>query len=159
VVPVGSALDLSEATRVHAAEADVVVMAAAVADFRMQEVAPRKLKKEALGETPRLDLRRNPDVLADLGRARALPGARRPILVGFAAETHDLVREARAKLTTKGCDLIVANDVSDKESGFEVDTNRVTVLGPGDAIVELPLASKDEVAHQVWDRVITAAAS
>jgi len=158
LVPVASALELAEATRGLAAESDVVVMAAAVADFRMVKIEPKKLKKESMGETPHLELRRNPDILAELGRARAT-GARRPFLVGFAAETHDLLSLARAKLATKGCDLIVANDVSDKEAGFEVDTNRVTLLGPGDERIELPLASKDEVAHQVWDRVITGAAS
>src|SRR5215470_5586939 len=157
VVAISSALDLAEATRAHAGESDVVVMAAAVGDFRMQQIEPKKIKKESLGETPHLELRRNPDVLAELGRARA--GTRRPFLVGFAAETHDLVGEARAKLATKGCDLIVANDVGEKDAGFEVDTNRVTIIGPGDAMVELPLASKDEVAHQVWDRVLSAFAA
>jgi phosphopantothenoylcysteine decarboxylase/phosphopantothenate--cysteine ligase len=158
VVAVASALDLAEATRAHAAESDVVVMAAAVADFRMREIAPDKMKKEAFGETPHLELRRNPDVLAELGRARAW-GARRPFLVGFAAETSEIIKHGRLKLATKGCDIIVANDVADKDAGFEVDTNRVTLIGPGTDMVELPLASKDDIAHQVWDRVISAAAS
>src|SRR5262249_35206226 len=136
-----------------AGESDVVVMAAAVADFRMQHVVDGKLKKEQLGETLRLDLRRNPDVLAELGRARA-NAARRPVLVGFAAETKDLVAGARAKLATKGCDLVVANDVSLPDAGFEVDTNRVTIVGPGEAVVTLPLATKDEVAHLILDRVL-----
>src|SRR5215470_1167332 len=122
VVAVRSALDLAEATRTHAAESDVVVMAAAVADFRMQAIAEKKIKKESLGDAPRLELLRNPDVLADLGRARRA-GARRPFLVGFAAETDDLVGHARQKLATKGCDLIVANDVGDPDAGFEIDTN------------------------------------
>ena len=156
VVRVGSAAEMGEATSGRAAESDVVVMAAAVADFRMQTIAAGKLKKEEMGETPRLDLRRNPDVLAELGRryAGTKPGARRPILVGFAAETSDMARGARHKLATKGCDLVVANDVSSTDAGFEVDTNRVTLFGPGDATLELPLASKDEVAHLILDRVL-----
>jgi phosphopantothenoylcysteine decarboxylase/phosphopantothenate--cysteine ligase len=155
-VRVGSAEEMGEATSARAAESDVVVMAAAVADFRMQTIAAGKLKKEEMGETPRLDLRRNRDVLAELGRryAGATVGARRPVLVGFAAETSDMARGARHKLATKGCDLVVANDVSAKDAGFEVDTNRVTVFGPGDAAIELPLASKDEIAHLILDRVL-----
>jgi phosphopantothenoylcysteine decarboxylase/phosphopantothenate--cysteine ligase len=153
VVPVASALELGEATRGRAGENDVIVMAAAVGDFRMRDVAVGKLKKEALGEAPRLDLRRNPDVLAELGQTRSA-GTRRPVLVGFAAETSDLVAGARAKLATKGCDLVVANDVSEPGAGFAVDTNRVTIVGPGDALAVLPLASKDEVAHQILDRVL-----
>ena len=151
-VRVGTAAEMGEATSGRAADSDVVIMAAAVGDFRMASVTPGKLKKEELGETPRLDLKRNPDVLADLGR-RAFPG-RRPVLVGFAAETEELHRGAKSKLVTKGCDLVVANDVSQKDAGFEVDTNRVTLVGPGDAVLELPLASKDEVAHHVLDRVL-----
>ncbi len=158
VVRVASAIEMGDATRGRAQAADVVVMAAAVADFRMESISSGKLKKEELGETPRLDLRRNPDVLAELGTARA-GGGKRPILVGFAAETIDLERGARTKLATKGCDLVVANDVSQKDAGFEVDTNRVTLVGPGDETIALPLASKDAVAHRVLDRVLEISAT
>jgi phosphopantothenoylcysteine decarboxylase / phosphopantothenate---cysteine ligase len=156
LVPVGSGLEMEEATSSRAAQSDVIVMAAAVADYRARHVASGKLKKEELGDSPRLDLHRNPDVLAELGRARraAAGSARRPVLVGFAAETADVEKHARAKLTTKGCDLVVANDVSQKDAGFEVDTNRVTIVGPGDAVARLPLASKDEVAHLILDRIL-----
>ena len=158
VVRVATATELQDATTMRAGEAEVIVMAAAVADFRPATVAPGKLKKEELGEAMRLDLRRNPDVLAELGRARREGRAgregRRPVLVGFAAETDRLEARARSKLETKGCDLVVANDVSQKDAGFEVDTNRVTLVGPGDAVERLPLASKDEVAHRVLDRVL-----
>jgi phosphopantothenoylcysteine decarboxylase/phosphopantothenate--cysteine ligase len=156
VVKVGSALELAEATRGRAGDSDVVVMAAAVADFRMTQVTEGKLKKDQLGESPRLDLRRNPDILAELGRARHA-SARRPLLVGFAAETSDLLAGARAKLETKGCDLVVANDVSQPDAGFEVDTNRVTIVGPGETVVALPLATKDEIAHLLLDRVLAIA--
>lgn len=151
VLPVGSAHELGETTSVRAPGADVIIMAAAVADYRMETIAEGKLKKEQLGEKPSLGLTRNPDVLAELGRARR--EGRRPILVGFAAETEDLERRARAKLVTKGCDLVVANDVSEARAGFDVDTNRVVVVGPGEEVERVPLASKDEVAHRILDRI------
>jgi len=159
VVRVGTAVEMGEAVGAHGGlSADVIVMAAAVADYRMQQVAQGKLKKEELGDTPRLDLQRNPDVLADLGRRRrpstGVAEARRSVLVGFAAETDNVEARARGKLATKGCDLVVANDVSEKDAGFEVDTNRVTIVGPGETSTQLPLASKDEVAHTLLDRVI-----
>jgi phosphopantothenoylcysteine decarboxylase/phosphopantothenate--cysteine ligase len=154
VVRIGSAAELHDATTIRAAGSDVIVMAAAVADFRPAQVAREKLKKEDLGEAPSVPLTRNKDVLAELGKARQLTNAaRRPILVGFAAETERLEAHARAKLAKKGCDLVVANDVSLPDAGFEVDTNRVTIVGPGDAVKALPLATKDEVAHQILDAV------
>jgi phosphopantothenoylcysteine decarboxylase / phosphopantothenate---cysteine ligase len=154
LVGVASALQLEEAVSSRFVGSDVVVMSAAVADYRMQSISVQKLKKEELGETPQLRLTKNPDVLAGLGRARRDAPGRRPVLVGFAAETDHLESRARAKLATKGCDIVVANDVSQKDAGFEVDTNRVTIVGPGDAVADLPLASKDEVAHLILDRVL-----
>ncbi|HKA90762.1 MAG TPA: bifunctional phosphopantothenoylcysteine decarboxylase/phosphopantothenate--cysteine ligase CoaBC [Haliangiales bacterium] len=144
-VRVRSALEMMDAIP---ASPDVVVMAAAVADYKMREIAVGKLKKEALGDSPALHLSRNPDILTELARART----GRPVLVGFAAETSDVEENALRKLNTKGSDLVVANDVSAKDAGFEVDTNRVTIVGPGDAVERLPLATKDEVAHVVLDR-------
>ncbi len=145
-VRVRSALEMMDAIP---ASPDVVVMAAAVADYKMREIAVGKLKKETLGDTPALHLSRNPDILTELSRGRTV----RPVLVGFAAETSDVEENALRKLNTKGCDLVVANDVSAKDAGFEVDTNRITIVGPGDAVERLPLATKDEVAHVVLDRV------
>jgi phosphopantothenoylcysteine decarboxylase/phosphopantothenate--cysteine ligase len=153
VVRVASAAELGDATTVRAATADVLVMSAAVADFSLAHIAKDKLKKESLGDAPRLELKKNRDVLAELARQRhARPDRAKPVLVGFAAETERVEDHARAKLAAKGCDLIVANDVSQPDAGFEVDTNRVTIVGPGDALTRLPLMSKDEVAHQVLDR-------
>ena len=142
---VSSALEMKDALPA----ADVVVMAAAVADYRMGEIAGGKLKKSDLGDTPALQLRKNPDLLHELGHRLG-----RPVLVGFAAETSDVEQNALKKLHTKGCDIVVANDVSARDAGFEVDTNRVTIVGPGEAVEHLPLGSKDEVAHQVLDRVL-----
>jgi phosphopantothenoylcysteine decarboxylase/phosphopantothenate--cysteine ligase len=149
--PVESAREMAAATARAATGADAVVMAAAVADFRPAEVAAQKLKKRAMGESASLSLARNPDILAGLGATRG--GARRPVLVGFAAETEGVVAEARAKLESKGCDLVVANDVSQPDAGFAVDTNRV-VMVEADGAHELPLMSKDEVAHAILDRVV-----
>ncbi len=151
VVQVGSAAELGDATALRSIDAHVVVMAAAVADFSLAKIAGGKLKKEDLGDAPRLELKRNRDVLADLARARAAHPSRPQVLVGFAAETERLEDHARAKLAAKGCDLIIANDVSQSDAGFSVDTNRVTIVGPGAAISRLALMSKDEVAHQILD--------
>ncbi len=151
VVRVTTALELEAAVSARAAEQDLVVMAAAVADFRAARAATKKLKKATLGATPTITLAENPDVLAGLGRARAERGARLPVLVGFAAETGRVTDEARRKLVAKGCDLIVGNDVSRRDAGFATDTNRVTIVGPGKKLARVPLATKDEVAHRILD--------
>jgi phosphopantothenoylcysteine decarboxylase/phosphopantothenate--cysteine ligase len=157
---VKTALEMQAAVGARSARADVIVMAAAVSDFRPATLAPAKLKKDALGETPALPLVRNPDILAGLGRRRAAGKGkrsgvgRRPVLVGFAAETDHVLEEGRRKLREKRCDLVVANDVTAAGAGFATETNRVTILGPGDAADEVPLLGKDEVAHRVWDHVV-----
>src|SRR5439155_1354889 len=98
-----------------------------------------------------LELEENPDILAELG-ARESPGER-PILVGFAAETHEIERAAAEKLRKKRCDLLVANDVSAAGSGFQTDTNRVLVLAPDREPEWFALASKDEIADRILDRL------
>ncbi|HLU64813.1 MAG TPA: bifunctional phosphopantothenoylcysteine decarboxylase/phosphopantothenate--cysteine ligase CoaBC [Kofleriaceae bacterium] len=147
---VETAAQMAEATGRAAGAADAVIMAAAVADFRPAAWAEGKLKKEELGEAPSLALARNPDILAGLGAARS---GGRPLLVGFAAETSAVVENARAKLAEKKCDLVVANDVSAPDAGFEVDTNRVWLV-EGGGVRELPLMDKDSVAHAILDRVV-----
>src|SRR5262249_55497961 len=123
----------------------LVVMTAAVADFRPAAEAPQKLKKDALGEAPSIALVRNPDILAELkGRA--------PVVVGFAAETEDGERHALEKLRQKGCDLLVANDVSEEGSGFGTDTNRVVLVARDGSLDRLPRLTKDEVAERILDR-------
>ena len=138
---------------------DALVMAAAVADFAPAATAARKIPRS---EGLTLELSPTPDLLAEVAAneaaadARAGAGARRrPILVGFAAETGSLERAA-AKLQAKGVDLMVANDVSEAGSGFGTDTNRVTILDRGGAVDELPLLSKREVADRILDRVARA---
>lgn len=134
---------------------DCIVMAAAVADHRPTEVATRKRKKQDLGQSPQIALTENPDILRSLGEARRGP---HPLLVGFAAETHDVEAYARRKLIEKGCDVIIANNVAEDGSGFGTDTNRVTILTrqSGDSVLrqELPLLGKSAVAEKIWEHLL-----
>lgn len=145
LVRVRSALEMRDAIVPRAADHDVVVMAAAVADYRPAEQAPEKIKKSAEELTIRLV--KNPDILAALGAARAASGASLPVLVGFAVETNDLIAYARAKLSRKGCDLVVANLAED---GFEGADNRVTLVR-ADAEEALPRMDKRAVADRILD--------
>jgi phosphopantothenoylcysteine decarboxylase / phosphopantothenate---cysteine ligase len=129
---------------------DVVVKAAAVADFRPSTVSGSKLKKGA--GVPTIELVANPDILAELG-ARPRDDAR-PLLVGFAAETDDVEANGRDKLARKGADLLVVNDVGGDDAGFAVDTNRVVVLGRDGSRTVIDLAAKTEVAHRILDLVV-----
>jgi phosphopantothenoylcysteine decarboxylase/phosphopantothenate--cysteine ligase len=149
-VDVGTAREMDAAVQSEEGTADVIVMAAAVADYRPRESLGTKLKKEAAGAEPQLALVRNPDILAGLGERRR---GTRPILVGFAAETGDPVAEARRKLQAKHCDLVCANDVTAAGAGFEGDTNVLTLV---DAKGEerLPILSKDLAADRVIDRIV-----
>jgi phosphopantothenoylcysteine decarboxylase / phosphopantothenate---cysteine ligase len=147
VVPVETAAEMEAAVLEHAARADVVVMAAAVADFRLKTPADTKLSKS--DGLPELMLEPTPDILAELGRRRR--GGQ--VLVGFAAETHEMMARALSKLRSKKLDLMVANDVSAQDAGFEHDTNAVTILGSDDTCREVPLTSKLEVAHAILDSV------
>lgn len=152
VIDVVTARDMFDAVTERAGDADVVVMAAAVADYAPASTAPEKLKKRAGALS--LELSRTADILHHLGHQlkERRVGGRRPILIGFAAETEAVVDNARAKLAAKKCDMVIANDVSLDDAGFAVDTNRVTIV-TATAQDELGLLSKDEVAHAIWDRV------
>ncbi len=148
VVRVETASDMEAAVLARSDAADVVFMAAAVADFRPKAPADHKIKKR--DGVPEVVLEPTPDILAALG-ARRRPGQ---VLVGFAAETQDLRSEAAAKLRRKGIDLIVANDVSAPGVGFGHDTNAVVVLDADGGAVEVPLTDKRAVAGAVLDLVI-----
>ncbi|MDD9852876.1 MAG: bifunctional phosphopantothenoylcysteine decarboxylase/phosphopantothenate--cysteine ligase CoaBC [Deltaproteobacteria bacterium] len=157
-VDVESALEMREAVRAEAPGAAVVVMSAAVADFRPARPQSHKIKKEELAEDAGLhiELLRNPDILAELCAARpaAAPGAPpAPIVVGFAAESRNLLAAARRKLARKGCDLLVANDIRQPGGGFESDENAVVLLDAAGGAEELPRLPKAEVAAHLWDRV------
>ena len=149
LVRVRRATEMRDVVLRAAEHADVVIMAAAVADYTPVEPAEEKIAK---GDAPlTLTLQRTPDILADLGRL----SARRPtpvVLVGFAAETGDLLRKAREKRARKHVDLIVANDVTTPGAGFDVDTNAVTIIS-ADQEQTLPLQSKARVAEAILDRV------
>jgi phosphopantothenoylcysteine decarboxylase/phosphopantothenate--cysteine ligase len=151
IVAVESAAQLQTALGAAAEGADVIIMAAAVADYRPAEPATHKLKRGQLGARTELALVANPDLLAELGKRRGKDPT--PLLVGFAAETQDIVANARAKLVSKRCDVIIANDVTEPGAGFGTDTNRVTIVDAR-GVTELPAGTKAEVAHRILDRVI-----
>jgi phosphopantothenoylcysteine decarboxylase / phosphopantothenate---cysteine ligase len=148
VVRVETAAEMDAAVRDAAASADVVVMAAAVADFRPAQVADRKIKKQA--GVPEIVLEPTVDILAGLGAAKR-PGQ---TLVGFAAETDRVRQNASSKLVAKGADLIVANDVTAPGAGFEHDTNQVVILDADGTEREVPLADKRAIARAVFTAVL-----
>ena len=149
VVKVRSAADMHAAVMARAPERDVVIMSAAVADYTPVAPAAQKVKKSDGPLT--ITLQRTRDILGELGQ---LPSRRQklPVLVGFAAETRDVVAYAQDKLTQKGVDLIVANDVSRTDAGFDVDTNAVTLVS-ADGVEDVPLQAKSAVAAAILDRV------
>jgi len=151
---------------------DVLIMSAAVADFRPEEPMAQKLKKEGIGEGGRgtstfdahgglsLHLVRNPDILGELAQAdtqeeqTGSKGSRRTVRVGFAAETNDIETYARSKLVAKRLDLLVANDVSRPDSGFGTETNKVLLFHANGALEDLPVMPKTGVAAAIWDRIV-----
>jgi phosphopantothenoylcysteine decarboxylase/phosphopantothenate--cysteine ligase len=145
-VDVETAEEMHDAVLARFNETDVVVMAAAVADFRPKAIAPEKLKKRE--GVPEVLLEPTPDILGALGERKT-----RQYLVGFAAETERLVEHATEKLAAKRVDLMVANDVSAAGAGFEVDTNQVVLLDSRGRRDEIPLRSKGDVADAILDRV------
>lgn len=145
-VPVTTALDMMAALQTHLPRAQLLLMAAAVSDFRPQKVASQKIKKGLDKES--LALVANPDLLQTTRDLN--PSC---VRVGFAAETQHVERNAAEKLKRKGLRLIVANDVSQNDAGFQVDTNRITLLD-GKTVERLPLQSKLDAAHAVLDRVL-----
>ncbi|WP_260618490.1 bifunctional phosphopantothenoylcysteine decarboxylase/phosphopantothenate--cysteine ligase CoaBC [Streptomyces sp. WAC07149] len=149
VVRVGTALQLREAVLGAAADADAVVMAAAVADFRPAVYADGKIKKKDGQDPEPVALVRNPDVLAEVSAERAVEGQ---IVVGFAAETDDVLANGRAKLLRKGCDLLVVNEVgADKTFGSE--ENEAVILASDGAETPVPYGPKEVLADIIWDQV------
>jgi phosphopantothenoylcysteine decarboxylase / phosphopantothenate---cysteine ligase len=148
VVGVETAAQMQQAMQAGAADADVIIMAAAVADFRPVHAAQNKIKKS--GGVPEITLEPTPDILAGLGANK--PDGQ--TLVGFAAETDDLLANAERKLHAKGADLIVANDVGADQVGFAHDTNAVTLISSHREPRQIPLASKAEIATAVWDAIL-----
>jgi len=146
-IPVRSAEEMRRAVREHASEATMVIMAAAVADYRPVAVQERKMKRA--DSRLMLELEPAPDILAELGRAQG-----HPLLIGFAAETDHLAENVRAKLVSKGADMIVANDVTQEGAGFDTDTNIVTLFLRDGREIPLPKSSKFDVANRILDQIV-----
>jgi len=145
VIPVQTALQMREEVFKATPKADILIMAAAVADYRPITISKNKLKKEKAPQM-RLELVRNPDILSEVkGKL---------IKVGFAAESENLIRNAKAKLKEKGLDLVIANDITAVDSGFDVDTNKVVLIDRRGNTEDLPLMSKSEVAHKILDKTV-----
>jgi len=145
VIYVETAAEMNEAMRAHVVASDLVVMVAAVADYRMAEVSPSKIKKHDGGLE--LALERTEDILTGISRARG-----RRVVVGFAAETEDLIENAVSKLTRKGLDLIVANDVTEEGSGFDTETNSAVLIDASGTQERTGLIAKTELAELILDR-------
>ena len=146
---VASAQELAQVMTAHYDQMDYVVMAAAVSDYRVKHPHDQKIKKVA-GQTDwQLDLVENPDILAQLGQTK-----RQQVLIGFAAETQNLLEHARAKLSKKGADWLIANDVSNPAIGFNSDKNQVYVLGAQGQEVLLPQQSKTSLALAAWQVIL-----
>jgi phosphopantothenoylcysteine decarboxylase/phosphopantothenate--cysteine ligase len=143
---VRSASQMKEAVLKSFGDTDILIKAAAVGDFAPVEQLSSKIKKQE--ESWSLQLVRTTDILAELGRKKT-----NQFLVGFAAESEDLIENSRRKLTAKSLDLIVANDISNQESGFASDMNQVTLIDTRGREEELPLLPKSEVASKIWDRI------
>lgn len=149
---VETAAQMAEAVLELSRTADVLIMAAAVADFRPRQVQAHKIKKER-GTPPQLDLEPTPDILLAVAEQRRQVG-RPAVVVGFAAESEKLLENAQDKLERKNLSMIVANDISAPDAGFAVDTNRVLLLLPGGVVEPLPLMTKSEVAEAVLAWVV-----
>ena len=143
LVKITTAMEMRDAVIKHTADCDVLIMAAAVADYRPNSVATQKMKKDA--QTWNIQLDKNPDILYE--------AQGNFIKVGFAAETDNLLENAIDKVARKSLDLLVANDVTGEGSGFGADTNKVLLLDRSGTVEDLPLMSKDEVAHRILNRV------
>ena len=152
VIPVESAYQMQQTVLTHQAGADALIMAAAVADFRPRTISDQKIKKTSGSDPLTLHLEKNPDILLSVKERRR--DLHRPrVVVGFAAESEDLIAHAREKLERKGLDLLVANDITAKDAGFDVDTNRVVILDARGGQEALELASKANVAEHIIQRV------
>ncbi|MER5439680.1 bifunctional phosphopantothenoylcysteine decarboxylase/phosphopantothenate--cysteine ligase CoaBC [Streptomyces sp. NPDC002790] len=147
VVHVGTAVQLREAALKAVADADAVVMAAAVADFRPEAYATGKIKKKDGEEPAPIVLVRNPDILAELSADRPRPGQ---VVVGFAAETDDVLANGRAKLARKGCDLLVVNEVGERKT-FGSEENEAVILGADGHETPVPYGPKEALADRIWD--------
>jgi phosphopantothenoylcysteine decarboxylase/phosphopantothenate--cysteine ligase len=150
MVNVTSAVQMHDAVMENYNNADIVVMSAAVSDYRPEKTMAQKIKKgsDSIG----LEMVPNPDILKELGKRK--DKTKRPLLVGFAAESSDHLEEGKRKLKEKNLDLIVINDIIGSDTGFGSDTNQVNLIDRDYQLEKLPLLSKDECAFIIWDKIV-----
>ncbi len=149
VVKVKSALDMKSAVEKEFDSADCIIMAAAVADYRVKEIASQKMKKTSDDEIT-LTLVKNPDILKDLcGRKKNA----KPLIIGFCAESENLIENAKEKISKKGCDYLIANDISRKDIGFGSDYNEVTILDKKGGMKKLERADKKTIARKIFEEI------
>lgn len=147
VIKVKSALDMKSAVEKEFEDADCVIMAAAVADYRVKEIASQKIKKTCDDEIS-LTLVKNPDILKEISSRKT-----RQIVVGFCAESENLIENAKEKIRKKGCDYLIANDISRKDIGFSSDYNEVTILDKNGNMKKLEKADKMTIAHKIFEEI------
>lgn len=150
VTKVKTAQDMQKAVEQSFAQTDCIIMAAAVADYRAKNVANYKMKKTDDGNEISIELVKNPDILKEICQKRTTS---HPLIVGFCAESEDLLKNAKEKLVKKGCDYLVANDISRKDIGFSSDYNEVTILSKNGDSKKLPRAAKTEIAKSILEAI------
>jgi len=150
IINVTSGLQMHDTVIQNLENADIVVMAAAVSDYRPEKLMEHKIKKGS--DSINLEIVANPDILKELGKRKK--NAKQPLLVGFAAESSDHIEEGKRKLKEKNLDLIVINDIIGKDTGFGTDTNQVSLIDRDYQLEKLPLLSKEECAYMIWDKIV-----
>lgn len=149
-IPVRTALEMRQAVFEHYPVARVIIKTSAVSDFRPTHCSDQKIKKNTSTSAP-LDLTPNPDILLELGAKKGM--ASLPLLVGFAAESENHIKEGQRKLAAKNLDLMLVNDILGHDTGFAADTNQITIIDRNGGTTSLPLLSKEETAHRILDRI------
>ncbi|NOQ67191.1 MAG: bifunctional phosphopantothenoylcysteine decarboxylase/phosphopantothenate--cysteine ligase CoaBC [Desulfobacterales bacterium] len=150
IVNVTSAVQMHDAVMENYINADIVVMSAAVSDYRPEKIMEQKIKKGS--DSISLEIVSNPDILKELGKRKE--NSNRPLLVGFAAESSDHLEEGKRKLKEKNLDLIVINDILGTDTGFGTDTNQVNLIDRDYQLEKLPLLPKEECASMIWDKIV-----
>ncbi len=150
VTKVKTAQDMQKAVGQSFAQTDCIIMAAAVADYRAKNVANYKMKKTDDGNEISIELVKNPDILKEICQKRTTS---HPLIVGFCAESENLLKNAKEKLVKKGCDYLIANDISRKDIGFSSDYNEVTILSKNGDFKKLPRAAKTEIAKSILEAI------
>jgi phosphopantothenoylcysteine decarboxylase/phosphopantothenate--cysteine ligase len=150
MINVTSALQMHEVVMENYNSADIVVMAAAVSDYRPAKRVEQKIKKGS--DSIDLEMVPNPDILKELGKRK--DKTKCPLLVGFAAESSDHLKEGKRKLKEKNLDLIVINDIIGKDTGFGTDTNQVNLIDRDYQLEKLPILAKEECAYIIWDKIV-----